>query len=283
MAALKQKPTPYRLAKRYVESLYPSLGERELFAEITTYCMFIGHGRSGTTLIGSLLDAHPKVIIAHELNALKHIQAGFNRRQLYHLLLKNSRAYAANGRRAGGYEYPVEGQWQGKFDGLRVIGDKKATSAGKKLHKRPDLLPKLAQVTGDKVRLIHVIRNPYDNISSKARNKQETLEQSIDPYFLNCQTVLDTRRAIDAGSGFDVQMVSVRHEDFIATPQEQLKQLCEFLGLETTPDYLDACAAIVFESANKARFAADWTPELIGRVAKEIERFPFLEGYSYDS
>ena len=100
---------------------------------------------------------------------------------------------------------------------------------------------------------------------------------------MNCRTVLDTRRAIDAGSGFDIRMVSVRHEDFIAEPREQLERLCDFLELEATPDYLEACAAIVFESANKARFAADWTPELIDRVAAEIERFPFLAGYAYDS
>jgi hypothetical protein len=27
---------------------------------------FLGHGSSGTSLVGSLLDAHPNIIIAHE-------------------------------------------------------------------------------------------------------------------------------------------------------------------------------------------------------------------------
>ena len=126
MKKIKHKPTRLRLIKRYLESYFPSLRSEKLFEAVATYCMFIGHGRSGSTLIGSLLDAHPSIIIAHELNALKHIETGFSRRRLYYLLLRNSELYAAGGRKAGGYEYSVENQWQGKFERLRVIGDKRA-------------------------------------------------------------------------------------------------------------------------------------------------------------
>ncbi len=279
---IKHKPTRLRLIKRYVESYYPSLRSRNLFADVATYCMFIGHGRSGSTLIGSLLDAHPSIIIAHELNALKHIEAGFSRRQLYYLLLRNSELYAAGGRKAGGYEYPVENQWQGKFDRLRVIGDKKATSAAKKLHSKPELLQKLDKVTGDKVRLIHVIRNPFDNITSNAKRRNEVIADSIRPYLQNCQTVMETKKQIEENPGSDIKLISVRHEAFIETPQVQLKELCQFLGIEPTQNYLDDCAAIVYESPNKSRHGGDWSKELIDLVGKEIERFPFLHGYSYD-
>jgi hypothetical protein len=245
--------------------------------------LFVGTGRSGSTLVGSLFDAHPQIIMAHELHALKYIQAGFSRNQLYHLLLENSRVYAANGRQAGGYQYAVEDRWQGKFDRLQVIGDKKATGAAKKLHARPDLLPKLARVTGDKVRLIHVVRNPYDNIASKARAKKQTVGDSIDPYFQNCQTVMDIRDTIGANSDLDIEMISVRHDELVAAPQDQLRRLCDFLGLDSPSDYLEACAAIVHKSPNKARFSVEWTPEQIRQVAEELARFPFLKDYSYDS
>ena len=197
MKKLKRKPTRLRLIRRYIESYYPSLRSEKLFEDISAYCMFIGHGRSGSTLIGSLLDAHPNMIMAHELNALKHLEAGLSRRQIYYLLLRNSERYAAAGRKAGGYEYAVENQWQGRFKRLQVIGDKKATSAAKKLHSKPELLQKLAESTEKKIRLIHVIRNPYDNISSKAKRKRESLQDCIEPYFQNCQTVLDVKNQIE--------------------------------------------------------------------------------------
>ncbi len=283
MTPIKHKPTRLRLIKRYVESYLPSLRKEKLFADVGTYCMFIGHGRSGSTLIGSLLDAHPNAIIAHELNALKHIQVGFSRRQLYYLLLRNSELYAANGRKAGGYEYPVDNQWQGKFRQLRVIGDKKATSAAKKLRTKPHLLQKLATVTDEKIRLIHVVRNPYDNIASKSRARKEDLTDSIGPYFDNCQTVMDIEKQIAANHGTDIKMLRIKHEAFIEDPQGQLGELCRFLEIETSQEYLDDCASIVFESPQKSRHKVSWSRELIDRIDREIDNIPFLQGYSYDS
>ena len=46
------------------------------FEKLQAYCMFIGYPRSGHSLVGSLLDAHPNIIIAHELNALQFVVAG---------------------------------------------------------------------------------------------------------------------------------------------------------------------------------------------------------------
>ena len=282
MTKIKRKPTRLRLIKGYVETYLPSLLKEKLFADVATYCMFIGHGRSGSTLIGSLLDAHPNAIIAHELNALKHIQAGFSRRQLYYLLLRNSELYAANGRKAGGYEYTVENQWQGKFKQLRVIGDKKATSAAKKLCAKPHLLQKLAKVTDEKIRLIHVVRNPYDNIASKSRARKEDLTDSIGPYFDNCRTVMDIRKQIAANHGTDIKMLRIKHETFIDDPQGQLGELCRFLEIETSQDYLDDCANIVFKSPQRSRHKVNWSRDLIDLVDKEIDKIPFLQGYSYD-
>ena len=62
-----------------------------------------------------------------------------------------------------------------------------------------------------------------------------------------------------------------------------LRELYQFLGIEPPEDYLDDCAAIVYESPNKSRHGADWNEELIDLVNKEIARFSFLHGYSYDN
>lgn len=68
------------LGKLYYSSLYKSLQQRTAFEDLDTYCMFVGYPKSGHSLIGSLLDAHPQMAITHELDVLKYVHAGFSKR-----------------------------------------------------------------------------------------------------------------------------------------------------------------------------------------------------------
>jgi hypothetical protein len=44
------------------------------FSSVRTFVLFVGYPRSGHSLIGSIMDAHPNIIIAHEvLAALRHV------------------------------------------------------------------------------------------------------------------------------------------------------------------------------------------------------------------
>src|SRR5262245_36859172 len=83
-----------KMRQRYVVSALGGLARRRTFAAVETFCLFVGYPRSGHSIIGSLLDAHPNAIIADELDALKYVQAGFNQNQLFYLLLRNSRQSA---------------------------------------------------------------------------------------------------------------------------------------------------------------------------------------------
>lgn len=67
------------------------------FEEVEAYCMFLGYARSGHSLLGSLLDAHPDVVIAHELDALRYLRGAFGRAQVYSLILQNARRFADGG------------------------------------------------------------------------------------------------------------------------------------------------------------------------------------------
>ena len=109
----------------YVESLVAGRASDSIFADVRTYLMFIGQPRSGTSLLGSLLNAHPYALVGHELNALRYVRRGYTRRQLFWLLLMKDREFARRGRNWTGYDYAVSGQWQGRFEKLLVIGDKK--------------------------------------------------------------------------------------------------------------------------------------------------------------
>ena len=159
----------WELRKLYVTSAYGGVVHRNRFTQLETFCMFLGYARSGTSLLGALLDAHPNVVLAHELDVLKYLQAGFRKHQIFHLLLENSKASAKGERKATGYLYEVQDQWQGRYTTLRVIGDKKAGMSSLRLQENPKLLDELRTTIGLPLKVFHIVRNPYDNITTKYR------------------------------------------------------------------------------------------------------------------
>ncbi len=270
------------LAKLYLPSAYGGFKNRKLFENMDTYCMFIGYPRSGHSLIGTLLDAHPNMIIAPELDALKYIHARFSKRQISYLIVKRSQMSAETRFKRKGYLYVVvPNQWNGKIKSLRVIGDKHGESSSIRLKVVSDLLGRLRNTFNINIKFIHVIRNPFDNISTICRKADRHklnpgLKHSINYYFSLCKMVLDIKKQIKCSELFEL-----RYELFIEDPKIYLKELCQFLGLDASDDYLNDCASIVFKSPHKSRCNIQWNQELIDNVKNRINEFPFLQGYSY--
>lgn len=149
-------------AKFFLKTWYYGQKSKKLFKSLKYYCLFIGTGRSGHSLIASLIDAHPNAIISNELNVLKYFIKGFGKNQLFSMILENSRRQSEKGRSWTGYSYSVESQMQGSFTKLFVIGDKKGGISTELLRGNFDLLVKISKRWNLELKLIHVIRNPYD-------------------------------------------------------------------------------------------------------------------------
>lgn len=272
------------LAKRYTTSYYQSYGKHALFDEVKTYCLFVGHARSGGSITGALLDAHPNIVLADEMDVLQQVAAGFNRDQIYHLLIARAQRQADKGRTKGGrdgkvYSYLVPGQWQGRFERLQVIGGSKAGISTQRLAQNPELLQQLrATVRGAEVKIIQIIRNPFDTISTMNIRAGRSLEDGIERYFANCETIAGIQRRAGQAA-----MLSIQHEQLIEQPHVQLAAMCGFLGVPAPDGYLDACAAILYMSPAKSRHKVAWQPEQIATVERQMERYDFLRGYTYDN
>jgi Sulfotransferase family len=258
----------------YVSSAVRSRQHRKDFASVRTFLLFVGHPRSGHSLVGSLLDAHPDVVVSHELDALKYVAAGYRRSQLFTLVLEHSKANAAAGRKSWGYSYAVPGQWQGRYDRLQVVGDKRGRRTTARLAERPELLDRLADTVQVPVSVVHVIRDPIDNISTMWRRGQRTLEYQIDEYFSLCRTVDEISARVDPS-----RYHSLRLEDLIADPREQLADLCHFLDMRPEPGYIEACASIVFDAPRRTRDDAPWTAELVDDVQRRTRAHAWLAAY----
>jgi hypothetical protein len=241
--------------------------------------MFIGYPRSGHTLVGALLDAHPEAVIGHEQAAMQHVYFGFDRDRLYQMLLDSSARGGATRWISGEHRYHVPGQWQGRFERLRVIGDKQAEGATLRIRATPSLLSRLTSLVR-RPRLIHVVRNPFDNITTMAvrasRNGPLDLDAAIARYFRLCETVQWIGHEVER-----TQLHTIRHEDFVDDPAKSLRRLCEWLGLEPSRQYLDDCAATVRTSPNPSRLKVPWDGDRKRVVQERMAAFDHLVGYDY--
>ena len=255
-----------------------ALRRRRSLKDLERFCFFLGYARSGTTLLGALLNAHPEIVIANELDVLEYIEQGKSRHQLFSLLMDRDRYFASIDYQWTGYDYKVPGQFQGRFTRLRVIGDKRAGRSTHRLGEHPELLEALRRTVGVPIRVIHVVRNPYDNIATMAWRGQRLLAPAVARYQGLSTTVDDVRSRLGSG-----ELLDIRYESFTEDPEHHLRDLCRFLGVTPSPDYLRACAALVKPTHSRSRDRLPWSADERREVEALIQRRPVLAGYSFDT
>ena len=132
---------------------------------------------------------------------------------------------------------------------------------------------------------LHIIRNPYDNITTmmKRTNKRKgrtdqpkNLLKKIDHFFQHSAGI---RKLYALG---EYRIIPVHHEVLVTDTANELKRICSALGLEVSQEYLDACAGVVWEKPNKTRHGSDlWTDEMIELVDREMKTYSWFDRYSY--
>lgn len=267
-----------QVAARYIESRAKLSAYTEKTKDIRAFCLFLGYPRSGHSLVGSLLDAHPNTIIANELDVLRFVSAGFSRDQLFYLLLRNSELYLRRGRTQTGYKYDVPNQWQGRTNQLLVLGDKKGGMTTQRLSKNPLLLEEIRTLLRVPIKFIHVVRNPFDNITTMAIRANSTILRETIHYFELC---LKNTLMLEIAEPQNV--LTIRHEDLIATPETTLAKMVSFLDLETEEEYFKDCAGIIYRAPHKSREKHPWNPKEKNLVLKHSAKFPFLADYTFDN
>ena len=269
------------MARRFAESSVRNVKNPAMFESVRTFCLFLGTVKSGGTLVGSLLDAHPDIVLADEADPLRYVTAGFGRDQIFHILAKTSRREAMKGRvtarRLEPYAFAVPGQSQGGSARPIVVGDSRAGPTTRRLGEEPELNGRLRELLGDiDDRYIHVVRNPYDPISAMVRRGRRTLANAIEDYAGQSRRVAALRRELDPA-----RVLTVRYEDFVASPADRLRSVCRFLGVEAESGYLSACAEIIDRSRCPERHTVKWTPTAVAAVERIVDQFAFLDGYAF--
>ena len=287
------------------------LTEKEI-SGIEKFVFFVGYARSGHSIIGSLMDAHPNMIIAHEYMLFKtwitqnnREKLNGNRNYFYNELYQES--YRASCHSSGtrskntgfkGYTLFVKNSWQAQFKDLKVIGDKSGGMAGMMYSEDPsetqNTYNEIAQTVKIPVYSLHVIRNPFDIMSTALLyaetgensrkyeppegskfNNTNKIENFIKQFFTYAKAV---RNMIQTCK---LTVLEIHSEDFVKQPQEIMKWICDFLGVECSPWYLQMCQDKVFPSVSRTRDKVEWTEEQIARVQKLMNTFPYFKGYNF--
>jgi hypothetical protein len=206
--------------------------------------------------------------------------------RLYYLLLEQSRWFAQRNAEWSGYKYAVPSQHKGEFKSLKVIGDKKGGDTSKLIRTNPGLLRELAQLLSVPIKVIHVVRHPFDNIATISQkdalarddvpeDSHVDVDAGIDLYFERWEGVLIAREIIP-----DEHWLTIPLEDFIGDTKRNLAQICEFLQVDYTNSYLNDCSEIVFNTPSRSREEVRFTSEQVERIKRNVKELPFLGHYN---
>lgn len=281
------KNIPFKILtfRKFIKSLVCGYLKRHEFTNVKSFCMFIGYQRSGHSFLGALLDAHPEVSIGMEVDVLDLVDTSFNRNQIFFCIINNARIFTQKLKNIWtGYSYAVPNQYQGEYTCLRVIGDKKGGKSTLRLGENFTLYHQLQSIVKCPVKILHVIRNPFDNISTMIlRHVPENSEPRRDDYTHKIELYFQKAKInSEIKQKKQIEIFDIYHEDFIAEPVKTLERIFLFLELNSSKDYLRDCSSIVFDNPHKSRFDLDWPDDLKKMVQSEINKYIFLKRYSFN-
>ena len=285
----------------------------QVSSNVTTFLYFVGPIRSSHSIIGTYIDAHEHVAVADEFNFFGQSITKPNLFQAKHDVvdaLWEGSWLASNGgfrdETFKGYQLKVpsllNGQYRNKLD---LVGDKigyltvEAYSKNKK--KFSAVLRKLHEWFA--VKVIFVVRNPFDNIATltlydhiasvigvKSRaSDYVTKFKDINACFNRSENLLDSPKVLAAATSKYIKWIVETHQmiselrpdlevvqisDFIRSPKASMRNLCSFLNLFCSEEYLEAVAAKTFKSESKSRYSIRWNREIYNKIEQMILQYP---------
>ena len=283
---------------------------KEVINRVKKFVVFVGYPRSGHSILGSLLDSHPNMVVSDEYFLFRKYliqpEKHQNRDFLFNAIYKNSVCSYYFGQRtleavSKGYTLRVDDSWQGRYNGsILVIGDKSGGMTTQLYELFPDDLVQMYETLKSTVEVplytIHAIRNPYDNIATMVLSEKGVNVNKLDidpqqPY--KNESLLDRKIAdyillVQAASELlekvvKTNLIEVHNTDLISNPRQTFSRICETLQIPCSKHYLDGIARKVFLEPSRSRNLIAWTPDQIQHVERVIiRRYNFLRRYSFN-
>jgi len=256
-------------------------GSQILREAAPTFVFFVGFGHSGHSLIGAILDGHPDACIANEANYLSSLSSKSLPSKASAIAeLTRSAAETLETQRwlNTGYSYRMEGSEQGICRRLCAVGDKKGGQTAELFAQNPSQLLLAKTLFGVDLRLISVIKNPYDVIAASAFRRSEDLQQKhVDSFFRKAKVVKDLR-----AESHESLFTLIRYEQFVANLEDQLARLLDFVGLRQDEGLIAAARGLIRVDIKPRRETISWPSGLksyVGDLLHTTGCAELFEGY----
>lgn len=248
----------------------------------------VGVGRSGTTLLMAMLDAHPEIAFPPETHFLRTLvvsNKAVNRSDAIKMLEAHpfvSRVGIDSAALASGF--PENHRARNWHQAYRVLLDLVRLRSGKKLvgdkdPKNIEYLPLIKAVYSD-ARILHIVRDPRDVLLSRMK-ADWSKERPILHHVLAYRAQLRMGR-YDGSRLFGDRYMEIQYEKLIAEPETTLQRICAFLGVSYKPQMLEfhkSAAHLV--SGDEAQWKQNVTKPLLtansGRWRQTLTRVRILQ------
>jgi len=246
------------------------------FGDVQRFLLFAAPPRSGHSVVGHLLSAHPKVLISDELGAISYFREGYSASQVYALIKHQDWRLHQRKRQKSGYDYTVKGGWQGVYEKYpQVIGDAKGARSITILGEDPKFLESVRSAVGVPLRVLFHLRNPYDIVATKVRKRGITLDWAV--------TAMENQsrhmRALSSALDPDEYLLQY-HEDMVKEPRLHFERMFDFIGVKRRPDITQACADKIWGEVNVTRNRIAWDEESLDRMRRVIDQEPLFLRYT---
>lgn len=242
------------------------------------FCLFIGPGRSGHSLISVILNAHPNIRISNELGIFKKNGCyNKNKETIINNILKKCEK-EKNKLVRGKYKYKIEKTWE---DGdLLVIGDKHGNNTSLNLSRNFNKLKIFQKNINLPIKYIHSVRNPFDQITTESIRKDKSIDNLIEVY---CSIMDVVQKIKNKEKNEHNNILEIYHEDLIYNKKRNIIKMCKFLGVDVFDDYIESCSKVIRNKPHFSRFRLKWTDDQKNKVYKKIiNKYDILKGYKFD-
>ena len=148
------------------------------------------------------------------------------------------------------------------------------------------------------IKVLQIVRNPFDMIATtalfrackgagfplvkynatvaKKYSNHTVLKRATDLVLQGAKAI--SKMIPDLG----LSPLEIHCNDLITHPTETISDLCRFLDLECTPDFVQMCANKIFKNISISRHLVEWNPDTLPSLINRIKTFSFFSRYSFD-
>ncbi len=239
--------------------------------------LFIGSGRSGTTLLRNIFDSHPELAVTHEAHFVAPMaqrrsryedQGRLDRSAFVADLYKNKNFVRQGLDRADVETRLAAHPVRGFADAVRAVFALYAEREGKRLYgdKTPGYVNHIGLIAGlfPEVRFVHIIRDGR-NVALGYLDRPEWGPSTVAEAALYWRSRVMRGRTAGARLGAR-RYHEVRYEALVDDPEGTTRDVCQFLGL----DFHDAM--LRFHERGEDFIATSNTPEAFGGLAMPVTK-----------